>query len=770
MISSILKRFVCHYRRIGGILIVLFRSRCTRKLPMIISSILYIFLFTPFFESHAMKRSFESMQESILDTQNSISPLNVQLPPCAEKRECAMIYHGITLEDPYHWLRDKDWKDPNDGVKDPDVMAYIKAENDYSSAFFEPLKPEIERLFQSWKNYIPEVDESLKMKDGLYYYYKRQLNKDPYPLYLRIKDAPNAVEEIYLDVNKEAQDHEFYHLGGKSISLDHQLMAYSVDTSGNEFHTLHIRNLMTGKQLKDRIEKVSGSVEWAPDNQGFYYLKHTDDWHTLYLYFHRVGTPAEEDILIFEEKDKTRSLGMGKTFDEKYLVVQTSTKDEDEVYVIDLANAASSITPDGMLMVAPRMKDRHVDISHHGDYFYMILDDTGPNHRLVRVPVNAPSSPFEEILPHNPEIYLTSVTPYKSHFVVTMRKEGLDVVAVMDPMTWSMKTIPVNDSSYDMSVMTNKYEDDHFWYEFSSLARPRTTYKVKLDDLTQESVKVQEIASGFDQSLYHVERIWATARDGAKVPVSVAYRKDQFIPGKNNPCLLYGYGSYGYAVDAAFSNRALSYMDNGFIFAIAHIRGGDDLGYQWYLDGKYLKKKNTFHDFIDSAQALCEKGYTQPGCISAMGGSAGGMLMGYIANNAPEMFKGLAAIVPFVDVMNTMLDTSLPLTEGEFMEWGNPIKDKEYFEYMLSYSPYENIKKQTYPAMLITGGLTDPRVTYWEPTKLTAKLREFNTGSNPILLKMIMAAGHGGGSKRDERILEEVEILAFFMKIHGLVG
>ena len=749
-----------------GILNGLFMFKYKSKLRMLLFPYLYSLLLTTLFESQAMMlKPLESLPENLTSNQ-SFSAL---VPPCAEKRECETTYHGIALPDPYSWLRDKDWKDPQDGVQDPDVMAYIKAENAYSTAFFDPLKPEVDRLFENWKNHIPEVDESIKLKDGEYSYFYRQFNKDPYPIYLRIKDAPDAVEEAYFDVNKEAQDHNFYHLGGKSISPNHQLLAYSVDTSGNEFHTLSVRDLTTGKELSDKIENVSGSVAWAPDNRGFYYLKHTDDWHTLFMYYHQLGSPASEDTLIFEEKDKTRSLGMGKSFDEKYLIVQTSTKDDDEVYAIDLANTTSAITPSGMTLIVPRKKERHVDVSHHEGYFYMIMDDTGPNRRLVRVPVSNPLVGFEEIIPHDPHVYLTDMTPFKTHFVVTTRKEGLNVVSVMDPQTRSMKVIPVSDSSYDMSTMENKYEDDHFFYGFSSLARPRTIYKVNLADLSQEVMKVQEISGGYDQSLYHVERLWATARDGVKVPISVAYRKDKFTAGQENPVLLYGYGSYGISMDAAFSNRALNYMNNGFVFAIAHIRGGDDMGYQWYLDGKYLKKKNTFHDFIDSAKALCENGYTKPGHISAMGGSAGGMLMGYIANNAPELFKGIAAIVPFVDVMNTMLDKSLPLTEGEFLEWGNPIENKDYFEYMLSYSPYDNVSKQAYPAMFISGGLTDPRVTYWEPTKWTAKLREMNTGHNPILLKIIMAAGHGGGSKRDERIMEEVEILAFFEKIHGLI-
>jgi oligopeptidase B len=705
-------------------------------------------------------------ERKTMDLKNT--PLNSQdlthQPPRAEKRTHLMTYHGITLQDPYHWLRDKDWKDPQDGVKDPNILKYIKAENTYTEAFFDPLKPEIDRLFTQWKGYIPEIDESLKLKKGAYSYYYRQANKDPYPTYLRIKDIPNAVEEVYLDLNREAQGHKFYHLGGKSVSDNHQYMAYSVDTSGNEFHTLHVRDLITGEQLPDTIEKVSGPVIWDPDNSGFYYLKHTDDWHTLFLYHHRLGNPDEEDALLFEETDKTRGLDMSQSSDRKYLILETSTKEDDEVHVLDLTSPNKRLS-----LVVPRQKDRTVDLSHHEGYFYMLLNDMGSNRRLVRVPVEQSTRTFEEILPHDPTTYLTGFTPFKTHFVITLRKDGLDHIAIMDPSSHQMRFVSMEDSSYDLTVICNQYEDDHFWYEFSSLVRPRTTYKVTLNDLKQDVVKVQDIPSGFDPSHYQVERLWATARDGVKVPISVAFRKDQFIPGANNPCLLYGYGSYGYAIDAAFSNRALSYMNNGFVFAIAHIRGGDDLGYQWYLDGKYLKKKNTFHDFIDCAQALCDKGYTQPGYVAGFGGSAGGMLMGYVANNAPELFKGIAAIVPFVDVLNTMMDKSLPLTEGEFLEWGNPIDGKEYFEYILSYSPYENVKEQSYPALLITGGLTDPRVTYWEPTKWVAKLRDLHTGSSPILLKMLMDAGHGGGSTRDEKIREEVEILAFFKKIYALL-
>lgn len=696
-------------------------------------------------------------------TNSDFNSNTLPYPPNAEKRPSSTEHHGITLKDDYAWLRDKDWKNPESGVTDPAIMAYIQAENAYTDSFFQPLEGEVDQLFKQWKGYIPEVTESLKMKRDSYFYFSRQHQSDNYPTYLRQKDEPGASEEVYLDVNKEAQAHAFYHVGGSRVSPDHLLLALSEDTTGNEFHTLQVREIGTNHVYPERLTNVAGSIIWNPDSTGFYYLKHTDSWHTLYVYYHALNTPQEQDILIFEEKDSSKSVGIGRTLDKKYLLIESGTKEDEELYFLDLTAEKSSVS-----LLSPRIPNRHLSATHHEGYFYLTTDDTGPNRRLVRVPVADPQAPFEELIPHDPHAYLTSFEAFKSHFVLSFKKDGLEHVAVMDPQSRALTFIPIESACYDLSVLVNQYDDNHFWYELSSIAQPATTYKVTFGDLAQEIVKKQEVP-GFDQSLYTVERHWAEARDGTKVPISLAYRKDKFTPGVTAaPVLLYGYGSYGYGMSPYFGNRGLAYMDNGFIYAIAHIRGGDDLGYQWYLDGKYLKKKNTFHDFIDCGRYLIANNYAKPGQISAMGGSAGGMLMGYIANNAADVFNGIAALVPFVDIMNTMLDKSLPLTEGEFLEWGNPIESAEYFSYMLDYSPYDNVHPQNYPAMLITGGLTDPRVTYWEPTKWIAKLREYNTGEAALLLKMIMA-GHGGGSKRDEVIREQAEILAFFKYVNGLV-
>lgn len=691
-------------------------------------------------------------------------------PPKADKKPASVSFHGITLDDPYHWLRDENWKTPEDGAKNPEILKYLEDENRYCDAFMDPLKPLVDDLFNQWKSRLPDVEDSVKLKDGPYLYFRRQYNKDQYPIYIRQKDESEAKEEVYFDTNKEAEasGSSFYRVSFRERSKNHQYLAYNVDTQGNEFHTLFIRNLETGETLSDQLKDVS-SLCWDTNSQGFFYLKHTNDWRTLFLYYHTLGTKQKDDVLLFEEKDLTRILGLGETLDEHYLILQSSTNDDDEIYVLDMKNKDLSRESNALRLILPRQKDRHAQISHWKGYFYLLINDKGPNNRVVRVPVENPSQAFEEVIPHNEKDYISEFEVMSSHFVATYKKDGLNVVYIIDPNTKEMRELPVDDACYHLATFSNKFEDPFFYCVVSSLARPSTTYKVSLKDLSKEVVRVQTVQGGYDQSLYQVDRHWITARDGVKVPVSVAYRKDKFRQGEENPCLLYGYGSYGIVIEPEFSQQAVSFMDQGFVYAIAHPRGGEDLGYQWYLDGKYLKKKNTFHDFIDVAKGLCEKGYTKEGSISAMGGSAGGMLMGYIANNAPELFRAIAAIVPFVDVINTMTDISLPLTAGEFLEWGNPIESKEYFDYMLSYSPYENVKKQDYPAMFISGGLKDSRVTYWEPAKWTAKLRELNTSHNPLIMKMIMKAGHAGGSARDEDIRERLERLAFFMKVNGLV-
>jgi oligopeptidase B len=686
-----------------------------------------------------------------------------QIPvPKAEKKPTVRTVHGVALWDDYAWLRDPAWKNPEDGVQDSEILDYLVAENIYHDAFMTPLTRERERLFNQRKGYIPNVDESVPLKYGDYYYFSRQTKEQNYPVRLRKKSIDGA-EEIYFDANEESKGHEFYKAVGLHASWDGQYLIYLEDTKGNEFCTLKVRNLFTGEQLTDTIDSVASTV-WLPDNSGFYYSQFTPEWRVKKVFFHKLGEVAEADQLIMEETFNERSLELHQSFDEHYLFIQSASKEDESVCYIDLRDPERKI-----VKLYEAKEKRHLEIDHHNGYFYILTNDKGENKRLVRVPVGQPEGTFEEIIPHDPTAYITAFVPYKSHFVLSFRRQGLENIAIMDPLTHDLRWINFPDATYDASVAATYYEDITFRFSYSSLVRPTSIYEVNFDNLSQKLLKTQEIGSGFDPALYHVDRIWADARDGDKVPVSVVYRKDKFIQGTDNPLLLYGYGSYGYAISPSFSARALHWMDNGFAFAIAHIRGGDDLGYNWYLEGKYLKKKNTFHDFIDSAEALINLGYTTPGNIAAMGGSAGGMLMGYVVNHRPDLFKVAFAIVPFVDVMNTMLDESLPLTPGEFKEWGNPIESKEYFDYMLSYSPYDNMKKQAYPAMYITGGLTDPRVTYWEPAKFMAKLRELNTGTLPMVMHMNMAAGHAGGSRRDEALREESDYVAFALKVFNMI-
>lgn len=681
-------------------------------------------------------------------------------PPQAIMKNHEIGLHGDKLNDPYAWLRDAAWKTPEDGVKNQDILDYLKAENSYTDAFFKSLTPKIKEIFEERRGFLQKVDESVPIKRDNYFYYSRQSLEQNYPVYLRKKDSLEGTEEIVMDVNVEATKHSFFRLGGFSISPSHHLLAYTVDTTGNEFFDLKIRDLATKNETGDSIPNVAGGVVWNADNSGFYYLQLSPEWRPKKLFHHKLGTSYQDDSLIYEEKDTLATLGIGRTADRQYLILEGGTKDENSVHVLDLRTNNSPL-----IELMSREKGRLVQSTeHYKGKFYHLVNDKGANFRMVARQLH--SSHLEELLAHNPDIYLTGFAVYEKGIVLTTTEMGLDKIGFFDLNKNQYTNISMPGESYDLSLNITPYEDEEIRFSYSALNKPNTVYACPFGGGDLRVLKVQEIPSGFDENLYACERIWVKARDGVKVPISLAYRKDLVKLGQANPVMLYGYGSYGYGMSAGFRQSALSMMNRGFIYAIAHIRGGDDLGYKWYLDGKMLNKKNTFNDFIDCAEHLVKAGYTKSGSISAMGGSAGGMLMGAIANERPELFKAIIAHVPFVDVVNTMLDESLPLTPGEFSEWGNP-KEKKYFDYIKSYSPYDNIKKQAYPAMYITGGLTDPRVTYWEPTKWVAKLRHYNTGHQPILLKMLMGAGHAGGSKRDEQLWEDAEDLAFLLQIYN---
>lgn len=698
----------------------------------------------------------------IRQREDSMEDFRKLTPPKVAAKTYEYEIHGTRISDPYAWLRDSQWKTPEDGVKDQEILDYIKAENNYTDAFFKPLNPTIQAIFDERRGFLPKIDESVPIKRDDYFYYSRQLLEQNYPVYLRKKGSLDAVEEIIMDVNVEAGKHSFFKLGGFSVSPSHQLLAYSVDTSGNEFFELKVRDLASRHELDDVIPNVAGCVIWDADNGGFYYTQYSNEWRPKKMFYHKLGTSYHDDILLYEEKDPIATIGIGRSFDRRYLMLQAGTKDENSIHILDLMSKNPRLTE-----LMPRKKNRIIHAEHDKGKFYLLMNDTGPNFRLVAK--DSLMGQVEELLPHNAQVYLTGITPYEKGMILTTVEKGLNQIGFFDLNKNQYHYISMPGDTYDLSLAPTTYEDAEVRFSYSALNKPNTVYARSFENDTLKVLKVQEIPSGFDESLYTCTRIWAEARDGTKVPISLAYRHDLVKLGQANPVMLYGYGSYGYGIDSGFRQSAVSMMNRGFIYAIAHIRGGDDLGYQWYLDGKMHNKKNTFNDFIDAAECLIKQKYTKAGMISAMGGSAGGMLMGAVINDRPDLFKAVIAHVPFVDVMNTMLDESLPLTPGEFVEWGNP-KEKASFEYIISYSPYDNIKHQDYPAIYVTGGLTDPRVTYWEPTKWVAKLRDYNTCNQPILLKMHMGAGHAGGSKRDERLWEDAEDLAFLLKIYGKEG
>lgn len=684
-----------------------------------------------------------------------------QLPqPMAPLKPHEYEVHGAKESDPYAWLRDPQWKTPADGVKDPEILAYIESENQYSHAFFKPLASEIKEIFEERRGFLQKIDESVPIKRDNYLYYSRQSLDQNYPIYLRKKNNLEAAEEIIMDVNVEAKKHSYFNLNGFSISPSHNLLAFTSDTSGNEFFELKVRDLTTKNDLKDTIPNVAGGVVWNVDNSGFYYVQLSPEWRPKKLFQHKLGTPYQEDSLIYEEKDDHATIGIGRTSDRHFLVLESGIKDENAVFILDLLAEKPSL-----IQLMAREKNRLVNATeHYQGKFYHLINDSGPNFRLVSR--TGDSENLEELLAHNPAIYLTNISVYEKGMVLSLTENGLGKIGYFDLDKNQYINISLPGQSYALHLMATPYESNEVRFSYSALNKPPTVYGCMVGSTDLKALKVQEIPSGFDESLYECERLWVEARDGVRVPVTVAYRKDLVKLGQANPVLLYGYGSYGYGIEPGFRHSALSMMNRGLVYAIAHIRGGDDLGYQWYLDGKMLNKKNTFNDFIDCAEHLVKAGYTHSGFISAMGGSAGGMLMGAVVNDRPELFKAIVAQVPFVDVVNTMLDDTLPLTPGEYAEWGNP-QEKQYLDYIKSYSPYDNVKQQSYPAMYVTGGLTDPRVTYWEPTKWVAKLRHYNTGNQPILLKMLMGAGHAGASKRDEQLWEDAEDLAFLLQIYG---
>ena len=676
-------------------------------------------------------------------------------PPQAPQKPSVTEHHGVRIEDPWAWL-----KDPNyPKVETPEILAYLKAENAYFEASLAPQKPLVDQIFAELKGRLKEDDESVPSKDGDYLYHWKFETGGQYRAWYRAKIGGGA-RELLLDENELAKGLDYFALGSLEVSPNDRLMAYSTDTDGGERFTLRVRDLTTGELLPDEIEETQGGAVWNADSSGFFYTLVNENWRPYVVKYHQLGADPAADPVIYEESDSGFFVGVGQTQSRAFIVISAADHVTSENYLIP-ANAPLSAPR----LVSARQTNRMYDVDEREGTLFILTNDTHVNFRIATASVERPDV-WSELVAGSDRHYLRDLTAFRDLLVIEERIDGLDQIRVRD-YAGGEHYIQFPESTYAAGVATNaEYEVTKLRLSYESLITPRTVFDYDLGTRTLETLKEQAIPSGYDRSQYDSVRLIATARDGAKVPVSVVFKRD-FPRDGSGPLYLYSYGAYGHAVPPGFSSARLSLLDRGFAFAIAHIRGGDDLGYQWYLDGKLDKRENTFRDFVDVAKALIAERFTSAGQIAISGGSAGGTLVGVAANLAPELWRAVIAHVPFVDVLNTMLDDSLPLTPMEWPEWGNPITDATAFETILAYSPYENVTAKNYPAFLITAGLNDPRVTYWEPAKWAAKLRAVKTDSSLLLLKTNMGAGHGGKSGRFERLSEVAEEYAFILKTFG---
>ncbi len=688
-------------------------------------------------------------------------------PPIAKKEPHEITMHGDTRIDNYYWMR---LSDEQKNAEHPDaqtiaVTDYLKAENAYTKSVLAHTEAFQAKLFEEMKGRIKETDQSVPVKDNGYWYYTRFEQGQDYAYYCRKKESlETGKEEMLVDGPTMAKGKNYWALGGYTVSEDNTKMVFGVDEVSRRIYTLFIKDLITGEVMAEKLEGTSGGATWASDNKTIFYVK--KDPNTLrdnQVWRHTIGTDQSKDVLVFEERDEEFSCFVYKTKSRKFLVIGSNQTLSNEYRVLE-ANQ-----PEGNFrIIQPRERNLEYSIDHYGDRFYIVTNYNAKNFRLMDCPLNATSKEnWKEVIAHRDDVLLEGIEIFKDYLVVDERKNGLTQLRIM---RWDKKGeyyMEFQDPAYAAGVGANPdFNTEILRYGYSSLTTPSSTYDFNMVTKERRLLKQQEIVGGYDANNYTSERLYATATDGTKVPISLVYKKGFNRNGKA-PLLLYAYGSYGYSIDATFSSSRLSLLDRGFVFAIAHIRGGQEMGRQWYEDGKLLKKKNTFSDFIDCAKHLCNEKYTSPESIFAMGGSAGGLLMGAIANMAPQQFKGIVSAVPFVDVVTTMLDETIPLTTFEFDEWGNP-KDSTYYQYMKSYSPYDNIEAKDYPNILVTTGYWDSQVQYWEPAKYIAKMRDMKTDKNLLLFWINMDAGHGGKSGRFESLKEVALEYAFMMDLVGI--
>lgn len=678
-------------------------------------------------------------------------------PPKAKILSKILDKHGHARTDNYYWLNERE---------NPEVIAYLNAENDYYQKSTAHTKDFQNSLFEEMKARIKEDDESVPYFYNGYYYITRFEKGKDYPIHSRKKGSLEAPEEIMFDCNEMAKGHAYFNLAGLSVSEDNVWASFGVDTISRRQYTIQIKNLQTGELLPVKIENTTGGATWASDNQTLFYSR--KDEQTLRpdkIYKHKLGTSPDKDKLVFFEKDETFDVSVYKSKSKKYIIINSNSTMTTEYRMV------LSATPDAKFTVfQKRTRGLEYSMSHFGDHFYIVTNkDKATNFKLMKTPENATGKEnWVDVIPHREEVLLEDIDIFAAYLVVTERYNGLNQIRIIPWSGQGDYYLPFDSETFTAYTTTNlDFDTEILRYAFQSLATPSSVIDFNMRTKTKTVLKEQEVVGGaFDKNNYTEERVWATAKDGTQVPISMVYRKGLQKNGKN-PTLLYAYGSYGVTMDCYFSTVRLSLLDRGFIYAIAHIRGGEDLGRPWYENGKLLKKKNTFTDFIDCSQFLIDQQYTSNQHLYAEGGSAGGLLMGAIVNMAPSLYHGVIAQVPFVDVVTTMLDDSIPLTTGEYDEWGNP-NVKKYYNYMLSYSPYDNVTAQAYPHMYVSTGLHDSQVQYWEPAKWVAKLRVLKTDNNQLYLDTNMDAGHGGASGRFEAIKEIAKEYSFLLDLEGI--
>jgi oligopeptidase B len=679
-------------------------------------------------------------------------------PPTAARIDHTFTVHGVALNDPYHWLRDPAYPE----VKDPRVLEYLEAENAYFDAQMSPHRALVDSLFEELKGRQPQEDVSVPYRLHGYLYRWRFDEGAQYRVWERAPVTEPEAWQVLLDEPALAEGKEYFALGGFAVSPNGRYLAWSADTDGSERFRLSITELATGTAIDEPTPGTAGSPVWSADSAHLYYLKLDDQWRPHQAWLHRLGTPRAEDRLIYEEADKSFFVGIDETQSEAFIQITAGDHVTSEVRLIPAAD------PEAIpLLVCPRRPGHEYHMDHRADRFYILTNDRHKNFRLAVAPDAHPEPDhWQTVIAGTDECYLTGHLCFEDFVIVAERVAGLDQIRVLsepDSSTPAEHHVQFPEPAYAVDLGTNAEADQRVLrLVYESMVTPRTVYDYDLDARTLTTLKVQQIPSGYQPEEYTTERIQVPARDGASIPVSLVCRRD-VTPGPDTPLHLYAYGAYGLAIEPGFSASRLSLLDRGFIYAIAHIRGGDDLGYHWYEDGKLDKRTNTFNDFVDVARHLIDAGYTAAGRLTISGGSAGGELMGAVVNQAPELFGAVVAHVPFVDVLNTMLDAELPLTPIEWPEWGNPIEDPAAFELIRSYSPYDQLEAGPYPPMLVTAGLNDPRVTYWEPAKYVAKLRQLKTDDNWLLLKTNLGAGHRGQSGRFDALKEVAEEYAFLL-------